>query len=334
MPKTRKQQELDEAQEEIKKLKAQLRQAKALEKIKQAKAASDSDVTADVSTDTAEISTAKAPSRPQARSMNPKAAKNSAKRPAPARDDEDDSAFVQDALEGKSRRQQSVGGMKKVIKEEVNGLWRVLKVIKGKKMQTAAAEKLLAVLDFKCMQGDDPEAKAAKKDWIKIYGPEVTKALNDKRSYVQTQIKEVCYKWWLAHEKTLPPLDDIVRILKRDLNFEPPKDDTDPQDDTELFRWWWLEILPKATGNGHDWGVDKRLYACPHNGAPEANPNALYIPPSTESMAAFLIANNYENWPLQWQAKNAHPRCTNTIKKIKDDDNRELDDDEHKVNIF
>lgn len=209
-----------------------------------------------------------------------------------------------------------------------------MKVIKGKRMQKAAAQKILDALDFQCMRGDDAEAVAARKEWIDIYGPEVTKALNDKRSYVQTQIKEVCYKWWISHDKTLPPLGDIVRIIKRELNFVPPKDETEPQDDTEIFRWWWKEVLPKATGNGSDWGVDKRLYLCPHNGAPEAHPDCLYVTASTESMAAFIIANNYVSWPLQWEAKLAHPQCTNIIKKIKDDQGKELDDDVVQVRNF
>ena len=79
MAKTRKQ-ELDDANEQIKLLKAQLAQAQAIEKANKAKAASDSDMVAEGSTE-------KAPSEPRAsRNLNPTKAKRNSKRSAPAGD--------------------------------------------------------------------------------------------------------------------------------------------------------------------------------------------------------------------------------------------------------
>lgn len=116
-PRTRNGDKLDDANKEIALLKAKLAQATKLAEANKpaeanagaTRAAGHSDMT----------SVGEAPSQPRASlKLNPTKAKRNSKRKAPARDDEDDSAFVRDAIEGKARKKNSADGMKKSSKRK------------------------------------------------------------------------------------------------------------------------------------------------------------------------------------------------------------------------
>jgi len=239
-------------------------------------------------------------------------------------DEDDTEAMLKDqtmldALDS-SNSTQANNDMKLLIKDAVkNGLWRKIKIITNPSVRTKAAEIVLDLLNFQSMQGDSAASEAYKQKWIKVYEKPLVRALNEQRSYVQSRLKSKVETYWRKHDKQMPPLDRLLAVIRRDLALnEEEGEKVLSQEDCHLLTWWVTRILPIAAGNMSDWGHEHYLYMTVQEGHFPESASKLYITDSTEAVALWLIENNYESWPMTWEAKDKYGQYL-VIKKAKKD---------------
>ena len=193
------------------------------------------------------------------------------------------------------KKAEAKGKMKLAIRRVVRlNLFRFKKFIEEETSRDIAAEYILEQLNFKDI---DEEAK---KSWIDTYGPFVVKYINEARGYAQTGIKKVMFNYWSANGKVVLEKKWYPLILKRNL-------DMTKDQDYEVFKLWVTEIIPKACGYAGGWDEKKYYYKEIQNAVNEKNPNDMAVTASTEAVAAWILENNYTNWPQQWAVKDAYP---------------------------
>jgi hypothetical protein len=74
-----------------------------------------------------------------------------------------------------------------------------------------------------------------------------------------SQMKDKTEVWWTRHNKTMPDIDKLQAIVTRDIDLVAPADGAAPDENMELFIWWWDELLPCATApNTEFWTSEKR----------------------------------------------------------------------------
>jgi len=234
-------------------------------------------------------------------------------------------------LTGKAKKAKK--GMENLIREVVRShLYRILKIIPNKTVQDIAVKKVRIWLNISALQGNDCDTERRIQEFDETYGPVVTKLLNEHRSYVSSQIKEVMHKNWLKHEQSLPSRDQLMRLIGRDFELHGEKKVLDEEDYT-LLKWWITELLPKACGIQSEWGPEHHFYMTVQKGAPAKRPNRHYVTSTTEAFAVWVIENNRENWPAQWNAKTEHGNY-GIIRKTKGPNEETLTDETSVVSVL
>ena len=191
-----------------------------------------------------------------------------------------------------------------LIKDGVkHGLWRRIKIIESPEVRRQAALFLLAILNFLSMEGDSIEAKKLQDGWLRVYETFVCKLLNEHRSYVQQRLKLVVYAWYKKHDNTMPPMDLLLALIRRDFALQAGPPAALSEEDYDVLSWWITQVLPIAAGNQCDWGAEHYQYMTVQEGHYPDNANKLYVSDSTEAIAVWIIENNYTCWPAQWAAK-------------------------------
>ncbi len=179
------------------------------------------------------------------------------------------------------------------------GGWKTKKFVTSPRALEAFAYKILDKCNIAEYMGDDAVTQAKRKYWVETNQHLVLRALNEQRNYAQGRIKEICEKYmekeWNVEHK-LPSLQLLEKAIKREI-------DPENQEEWDFFRWYWLELLPRATGNGSDWCADLSNYLTISQGCPPDSPNEPYITPSTEAFAYIAISNNLIRWPALRDAK-------------------------------
>ena len=207
-------------------------------------------------------------------------------------------------LTGKQKKAKK--GMENLIRDVIrNHLFRIIKFIPEDSVQDIAVRKVRKWLNFSALRGNDLETQQRIKDFDETYGPVVTRLLNEHRSYVTSQLKEVLHKYFLAHENTLPSTEELVALLTRDFELQGGAPGLNEEEYLQL-RWYITEFLPKACGNQADWGPDHHLYMTVQKGAPPKRSKRHYVTSTTEAFAVWVVENNREAWPAQWAAKAEH----------------------------
>jgi len=173
-------------------------------------------------------------------------------------------------------------------------LFRFKKFIDEETSRDIAAEYVLLQLNFKDI---DEEAKQS---WIDTYGTFVVKYINEARGYAQTSIKKVMFNYWGANGNVVLDKKWYPLILKRQLDMTKVQD-------YEGFKLWVTEIIPKACGYAGSWDEKKYCYKEIQNAVNKNDPNDMAVTASTEAVAAWILENNYTNWPQQWAVKAEHP---------------------------
>ena len=198
-----------------------------------------------------------------------------------------------------------------IIKDKI---WRTVKFINSDDQELKVAHMVLTELDNPKYLGDTPEAKKHRKEWIALYGQEVTKALNEHRSYVVAQIKKEVTEFMDNHAGNPPQTGTIMAMLQRKEKM------TEAQ--LEILVWWWDKVLPKATGNTKDWNDQKRYYNTISSCAPPNAPNKLHVTPSTEAFAVLSYEGFKTKWKSLYDLKKQHPGKRIILKKPEYDANR------------
>jgi len=233
-------------------------------------------------------------------------------------------------LTGKQKKAKK--GMENLIRDVVrNHLFRIIKFIPNLEVQKIAVKKVRKWLNFSAMRGDSLEAQQLADEFDEANGSLVTRLLNEHRSYVTSQVKEVMHKYFLAHNNTLPTPEELVALLTRDFEVQGPEPGLN-EDDYAQLRWYITEFLPKACGNQADWGPDHHLYMTVQKGAPPKRPKRLYVTSTTEAFGVWVVENNREAWPAQWAAKALHGSY-GIIRKTKGPNGEDLTDETSIVSL-
>ena len=175
--------------------------------------------------------------------------------------------------------------------------------------------------------------KKAQKVWFKkftaCYGGVVTKTLNDKRSYVQQNLKKVYFALWKDGKKA-PTAKELLRLaLRKDLldvpavkavkakaavEGEDGEDDipaveavkavaaVDNSANRSAFEFYWVEILGRVAGN-HYWGRNQKFYSRISTSYPTGETVFKNIPSCTEAAVVLFIENCIKRWEYLWKCK-------------------------------
>ena len=174
-------------------------------------------------------------------------------------------------LTGKQKKAKK--GMENLIRDVVrNHLFRIIKFIPNPEVQTIAVKKVRKWLIFSAMQGNSLEAQQLANDFDETNGPVVTRLLNEHRSYVTSQIKDVMHKRYLANNNTLPTSEELIALLTRDFALQGNAPGLD-EDDCNQLRWYITEFLPKACGTQADWGPEHHLHMTVQKVRPRSAPS-------------------------------------------------------------
>jgi hypothetical protein len=106
-------------------------------------------------------------------------------------------------------------------------------------------------------------------------------------------MKDKTEVWWTRHKKTMPDMAKLQAIVTQNIDLVAPADGVNaaaPDENMELFVWWWDELLPCATApNTEFWTNEKRWYHHIHDGKVGDEP---LLTPQDETFA-FLCFENY-----------------------------------------
>jgi hypothetical protein len=122
-------------------------------------------------------------------------------------------------------------------------------------------------------------------------------------------MKDKTEVWWTRHNKTMPDMAKLQAIVTRDIELVAPADgviDAAPDENMELFVWWWDELLPCATApNTEFWTNEKRWYHHIHDGKVGDEP---LLTPQDETFAILCFENYYRQWEKDFKIKAKHPK--------------------------
>jgi len=188
---------------------------------------------------------------------------------------------------------------KKVTKKEA---WRVCKMIPNDKHLKKVCELVidhLKIKDFLHLDGETDirreEVDDRRAEWISMYAPTVRAALNEQKSYVQSEMKKIfleCKK----KDMDLPPYPEFADIAFRNLNSDADvPEGQDPQIDpakVEIFDVYLLML--SACAGSHTYG-DKQRRTTPVSVCLTKNGKTA-VPCSTEAMCLIMYDNCYNKW--------------------------------------
>ena len=196
--------------------------------------------------------------------------------------------------------------IKSVVKRH---LWRTVKFLGDEEDEMDVTGKVLDLLNLdnhSPMPIDSDEKKAEKLrrrvDWVATYRKPVREALNDQRSYTQSQQKNVALEYIrnqepkptdkAKKEEFLPTVDEMTKVVMRDLEHS----DKNEQAHLEhLFDWYVTEMLPACAGSKY-WPekLHGQVGVSFHYVNDQEGKYA--VPPSTEAMCLVMFENCRNRW--------------------------------------
>lgn len=238
------------------------------------------------------------------------------------------------AARQKGYTKRNTGYADMVKKKTRKELWRICKFMADEKQERQATEVVLDTLKMREFMLTNDKAKDAvilqkRSDFVGTYSNDCREALNDQRSYVQSQMKKVANKLLAKEEDPLPSIEDIYKVATRIIPLLPD----DPNDTSEeavaqraeherlmnIFLWYWDDLLPACAGNIY-WRDGIRRSQC----ITVANHEGKHcIPASTEAMTAIMYDNCSEKWASMWDKKKEDPEYK-IPKKKEDPDYEEM----------
>ena len=143
---------------------------------------------------------------------------------------------------GLEKNQGMIMQIKKVTKKK---LWQRVKFIGNDKQLRKAALLVLEMLGIEDYTHKEGESEARKiqvdtnvEEWLATYSTDVRAAINDQRSYFQSEAKKIALTW-LKEGKTLPPPKEFEKIAMRDLEDE---DGVEVAEKVQVFDMYLLMI--------------------------------------------------------------------------------------------
>ncbi len=180
---------------------------------------------------------------------------------------------------------------RKVISTTKDQLWRQVKFI-GNDEETNECARLVFKLGGFAQNGVfEPHQKES---FVATYGKLVGKAIGDKRSYAQSEMKKSATNWMDDHNGELPTVEEILACATRTVEKE------------DVFLFYVDKLLPNVVGH-HQWGPNTRHYMTISDAkTKDPNPKKL-ITVSTEAFTVLVYENCRDKWFNMYQYVKANP---------------------------
>jgi cell division septum initiation protein DivIVA len=185
--------------------------------------------------------------------------------------------------------------------------WRRTKFITSDNQTNLMAE---AFLDDRGMfaEANEARAKRLRAQFFEDYERDINIQLNDVRQYVQSRMREVAMAYMAQHgADNLPQKGTIYACINRTLDL------TD-EAKAAIAKWYWDDLLPRATGNAACWKDSMRHHetislatigTVDWENPPEKI--SLHVPPSTEAICGVIYDSCRTRWINQFKWDKAHP---------------------------
>jgi hypothetical protein len=171
--------------------------------------------------------------------------------------------------------------IRKAVKDH---LWCMTKFISDPEQKETAAREVYKLLELATTKENN---QAYECSWIRTYQDYVVKAINEKRSYAQTEMKKSALLWAKEHGGDLPSEKEILACATRSCANE------------EVFKWYWDKLIPNVIGHGQ-FGPNVRYYQMMSLAKTKENgkPGKQLVTASSEAFTVLL----YENCRTKWIA--------------------------------
>lgn len=174
-------------------------------------------------------------------------------------------------------------------------LWRTTKFISSDPGLRRAASKVMRMFPE-----NSTLSTSEQENWLATYQQNVNTAVNNRRSYVQGEMRVKAHKW-MDEGNELPTVKDMLMCATRDI--------PDPGDDRmmNIFVFYWDVILPVVAGAGQKtWGPNKRHYELISDARAVDDPSKPLFGHSTEAFVVVQWENNYDRWLASYAYKKEH----------------------------
>ena len=218
----------------------------------------------------------------------------------------------------------------KITKYVEENTWRETKLLaNNKEVMVVCADIMANVPEFQALVKKDEVNKDENIEaFFEVYKKTVCKAINEKRSNVQSALKKA-YERRVIGGDSVPTLKQLKSIIARKgLELIEPAPEDAPEDERvetaakiceiqerrAWFKWYWICLLPAVAGK-KNWGYTIRNYVTPSNGVHPTDPKKKFLTSSDEAMVLALYENCGQRFPYTAECKLAgekadkfHPR--------------------------
>lgn len=164
--------------------------------------------------------------------------------------------------------------------------WRKVKFVQNDAQLTQVCGKVMDYMGLGKGEEEDKEVYAIRLNTFELkFGDKILQEVNNLRSYVLGQLRDVATHYMDQNGGRLPQIADLEKVVFRD-----------PTMDMDLMEWWWDEVLPKATGYADCWKESKRWFGTITRLAPPDDIKKKYITAETEAFALLNFENSAGKW--------------------------------------
>ena len=196
-------------------------------------------------------------------------------------------------------------------------IWRETKFLGNEdELDRVCKEIMVSMPQFSAMVSeDDAEMDENIAAFCDIYGNEICKAINTRRSIVQGALGKAYTKRFLAGKPMPTPAQIKNIVLRKGLVLVEIPEGTqgeelaslqainkEVEENRDFFEWYWECLLP-CIGGKHCWGYSVRNYTTISHGKFPDDPEKKYVTSSDEALVVILFENCGQRFPFSAQLK-------------------------------
>ncbi len=181
--------------------------------------------------------------------------------------------------------------MAKTIKDIVKSkIWRTVKFVDSDAELEKITRMALQYIDFEDQDDEDDDYLDK---YVDRYMAAVCEALNEKKSYCQSEMKKVIFEYYDQKQKTIPTIEDIMKCSLRQIDSDHLK---------KLFCFYTDKLMPTVVGS-EAWGKNIRHYTLLSEATiDDDGESKQLITASTEAFLVVLYENCHNKW-IKWLEK-------------------------------
>ncbi len=181
--------------------------------------------------------------------------------------------------------------MAKTIKDIVKSkIWRTIKFVDSLPELEKITRMALQYIDFEDQDDEDDDYLDK---YVDRYMAAVCEALNEKKSYCQSEMKKVIFEYYDQNQKTIPTIEDIMKCSLRQIDSDHLK---------KLFCFYTDKLMPTVVGS-EAWGKNIRHYTLLSEATiDDDGEEKQLITASSEAFLVILYENCHSKW-IKWLEK-------------------------------